>query len=387
MQVAAFGTALAGHQRLPDAPPLRARALAERDRADPGRVDRRAAACRSAYGARSTGFAQDDDGVDVALADGEPLRAQYLVGLRRRAQPGPQGGRHRLPGLGGDAQQPDRRGRADRGAAESGSAHDAVGVHGLRPMAEGAAFRVVLTERELRLRREPTLDDLRAALVRVYGTDFGVHRPDLDLALHRRDAAGRGLPRGRVLLAGDAAHIHYPAGGQGLSLGVQDAVNLGWKLAQVVHGTSPDAPARHLPRRAPPGGRPRAAAHDGADGAAAPRRALAGAASRCSRTLGDDGRAAPAPRRAASPGSTSTTTSARATRCSGGACPTSTSSRRGGRVRVFELLHDGAAGAARPRRAGGSTSRGRPGAARRRRVRRARGSSRCSAWSARRPPC
>ena len=46
---------------------------------------------------------------------------------------------------------------------------------------------------------------------------------------------------GRVLLAGDSAHVHYPAGGQGLGLGVQDAVNLGWKLAQVVNGTSPES--------------------------------------------------------------------------------------------------------------------------------------------------
>ena len=66
---------------------------------------------------------------------------------------------------------------------------------------------------------------------------------------------------GRVLLAGDAAHVHSPAGGQGLNLGVQDAVNLGWKLAQVVQGTSPGEPARHLPRRAPSGRRARAEEH------------------------------------------------------------------------------------------------------------------------------
>jgi hypothetical protein len=87
---------------------------------------------------------------------------------------------------------------------------------------------------------EPTLRDLREALTAVYGTDYGIHSPTwisrfTDMA--RQAASYR---KGRVLLAGDAAHVHYPAGGQGLNTGVQDAVNLGWKLAQVVGGTSPE---------------------------------------------------------------------------------------------------------------------------------------------------
>jgi hypothetical protein len=88
---------------------------------------------------------------------------------------------------------------------------------------------------------EPTLNDLREALLAVYGTDFGVRNPTwlsrfTDMA--RQAASYRNR---RVLLAGDAAHVHAPAGGQGLNIGVQDAVNLGWKLAQVVKGTSSES--------------------------------------------------------------------------------------------------------------------------------------------------
>jgi hypothetical protein len=86
---------------------------------------------------------------------------------------------------------------------------------------------------------EPTLRDISAALIAVYGTDYGIHSARwvsrfTDMA--RQAAAYRDR---RVLLAGDAAHVHSPVGGQGLNTGVQDAVNLGWKLAQVVKGTSP----------------------------------------------------------------------------------------------------------------------------------------------------
>jgi 3-(3-hydroxy-phenyl)propionate hydroxylase len=98
----------------------------------------------------------------------------------------------------------------------------------------------VLTERELRLDREPTLHDLRTELIAVYGTDYGIHSPRWICRftdLTRQAAAYR---ERRVLLAGDAAHVHPPLGGQGLNIGVQDAVNLGWKLAQVVKQISPD---------------------------------------------------------------------------------------------------------------------------------------------------
>jgi 3-(3-hydroxy-phenyl)propionate hydroxylase len=101
---------------------------------------------------------------------------------------------------------------------------------------------MVLTEPHLSTAAsEPTLDDVKEALVAVYGTDFGIHSPiwiSRFTDMTRQAAAYR---RGRVLLAGDAAHVHPPQGGQGLNIGMQDAMNLGWKLAQVVKGTSPDS--------------------------------------------------------------------------------------------------------------------------------------------------
>jgi len=101
--------------------------------------------------------------------------------------------------------------------------------------------RVMVTERQVAHAGEPTLDDLRDAVTTVYDSDFGMHSPTwisrfTDMA---RQAASYRV--GRVLLAGDSAHVHYPAGGQGLGLGIQDAVNLGWKLAQVIHGTSSES--------------------------------------------------------------------------------------------------------------------------------------------------
>ena len=98
-----------------------------------------------------------------------------------------------------------------------------------------------MTEQQLGPASEPTLDDLRRALVAVYGTDFGVHRPTWISRFTDATRQAASYRAARVLLAGDSAHVHYPAGGQGLSLGVQDAVNLGWKLAQVVRGTSPES--------------------------------------------------------------------------------------------------------------------------------------------------
>jgi hypothetical protein len=89
--------------------------------------------------------------------------------------------------------------------------------------------------------REPTLEDLREALVAAYGTDYGVHRPTWISRFTDACRQAASYREGRVLLAGDAAHVHGPQGGQGLNVGVQDAVNLGWKLAQVVHGISPES--------------------------------------------------------------------------------------------------------------------------------------------------
>jgi 3-(3-hydroxy-phenyl)propionate hydroxylase len=106
-------------------------------------------------------------------------------------------------------------------------------------MEDGRTVRVVTTEQQLGPGGEPTVRDLSEALIAVYGTDFGIHNPTWISRFTDMTRQAATYRAGRVLLAGDAAHVHYPAGGQGLSLGVQDAVNLGWKLAQVVNGTSP----------------------------------------------------------------------------------------------------------------------------------------------------
>jgi hypothetical protein len=88
---------------------------------------------------------------------------------------------------------------------------------------------------------EPTLQDLKDSLVAVYGTDFGAQRPRWISRFTDMCRQAATYRKGRVLLAGDAAHVHSPQGGQGLNISVQDAVNLGWKLAEVVRGTAPEA--------------------------------------------------------------------------------------------------------------------------------------------------
>ena len=106
--------------------------------------------------------------------------------------------------------------------------------------ADGGRLRVVLTERHLEHIGEPTLEDLSEALIAVDGTDHGVHSPAWISRFTDMTRQAASYREGRVLLAGDAAHVHPPQGGQGLNVGVQDAVNLGWKLAQVVRGRSPE---------------------------------------------------------------------------------------------------------------------------------------------------
>jgi hypothetical protein len=109
---------------------------------------------------------------------------------------------------------------------------------GIGPAGDGERIRVVLTEQPPVAGREPTLQDLSEGLAAAYGTDFGVHSPTWISRFTDMTRQAESYRAGRVLLAGDAAHVHPPQGGQGLNIGVQDAVNLGWKLAQVVNGTS-----------------------------------------------------------------------------------------------------------------------------------------------------
>jgi 3-(3-hydroxy-phenyl)propionate hydroxylase len=192
------------------------------------------------HGCEVTGFAQDDTGVEVRLADREPLRARYLVGC--------DGGRsliRKAAGIGFPGWDPTRSNLiAEVELTEEppqGIRHDATGVHGLHRLEDSRTFRVVVTEQQIEPGGEPGLRDLSAALIGVYGTDFGVHNPTWISRFTDTTRQAAAYRAGRVLLAGDAAHVHYPAGGQGISLGLQDAVNLGWKLAQVVDGTSPES--------------------------------------------------------------------------------------------------------------------------------------------------
>jgi hypothetical protein len=105
---------------------------------------------------------------------------------------------------------------------------------------DGDHLRIVVPEARLESGDAPTLDELRDALFVVHGTDYGVHSPTWISRFTDATRQAASYREGRVLLAGDAAHIHSPMGGQGIPLGMGDAVNLGWKLAQVVKGTSPD---------------------------------------------------------------------------------------------------------------------------------------------------
>ncbi len=191
-------------------------------------------------GREVAGIAQDDTGVDVQLSDGRSLRAGYLVGcdgggslIRKAAGIDFAGWDPTTSSLIAEVEMAEE--------PEWGIRHDALGVHGLGKLEDGERVRVVSPKQHVGPRRRPTLGDLREALIAVYGTDYGVHSP---ISISRftdmaRQAAS--YRERRVLLAGDAAHVHSPAGGQGLDIGVQDAVNLGWKLAQVVNGTSPES--------------------------------------------------------------------------------------------------------------------------------------------------
>jgi 2-polyprenyl-6-methoxyphenol hydroxylase-like FAD-dependent oxidoreductase len=202
-------------------------------------------------GREVTGFTQDDTGVDVQVSNSQSLRAEYLVGcdggrsLVRKAAgiefPGWDPTTSSLIAEVEMAEQP-----------ELGIRHDAIGVHALGRLEyeirdgevvykDGGPIRVMVTEEHLGPSSEPTLLDLSQALVVVFGTDYGVHSPTWISRFTDMTRQAATYRAGRVLLAGDAAHVHAPDGGQGLNTGVQDAVNLGWKLAQVVNRISPES--------------------------------------------------------------------------------------------------------------------------------------------------
>jgi 3-(3-hydroxy-phenyl)propionate hydroxylase len=187
-----------------------------------------------------TGLVQDTDGVAVQLGNGETIHAKYVVGA--------DGGRSVVRKAAG-IDFPGWEATTSSLIAEvevteelpTGVKYDASGIHGLSFMEDGRTVRVVSSEAQPGSTTQPTLTDLSENLRAVYGTDFGVHDPTWISRFTDATRQAAAYRSGRVRLAGDAAHIHSPAGGQGIGLGIQDAANLGWKLAQVVSGVSPDS--------------------------------------------------------------------------------------------------------------------------------------------------
>ncbi len=205
-------------------------------------------------GCEVTGFTQDDAGVNVELADGQRLRAEYLVGC--------DGGRsliRKVAGIDFPGWDPTfsclTAGVEMVDEPQLGFHHDAIGTHAFGRLEyeirngevvfkKEGPITVMVTERQIgHIGRtsEPTLRDLSEALIAVYGTDYGIHSPTWISRFTDMTRQAAAYRERRVLLAGDAAHVHPPMGGQGLNIGVQDAVNLGWKLAQVVRGTAPQS--------------------------------------------------------------------------------------------------------------------------------------------------
>ena len=190
-------------------------------------------------GSEVTSFKQDDAGVEIQRSEGGALRAKYLVGcdggrslIRKKAGiefPGWEPSTSYLIAEVEMAEEP-----------EWGIRRSEKGINAIAKL-EGGRARVVLNEGQVVRGSEPVLEDLRQALIGLYGTDYGLRSAtNVSRFTDMARQAARYRDR-RVLLAGDAAHVHSPVGGQGLNIGVQDAVNLGWKLAQVVRGISPES--------------------------------------------------------------------------------------------------------------------------------------------------
>lgn len=191
-------------------------------------------------GCEITGFVQSDAHVDIELDDGRIMRSRYLAGcdggrslVRKTAGIDFPGWAPSLSYLIYEADMIDE--------PPLGMRYGERGLYALGRLDDGSRVRGVVTEQRLERDSSPTGDQLRGALIAAYGSDFGVH--NITWLSRFTDAARQAASyrKGRVLLAGDAAHVHSPVGGQGLNIGLQDAVNLGWKLSQVVKGISPDA--------------------------------------------------------------------------------------------------------------------------------------------------
>ncbi len=212
------------------------------------------------YGVEVVGFSQDENGavdgegaddgggeivgdrpgVEVTLADGQVLGAGWLVGC--------DGGRSRIRKAAGidfpgwDATTSALIAEVEMSEEpQVGSVNDERGVRGMNVLEDGKTVRVVVTEQQVGPAGDVSLGELKGVLRSAYGTDFGVHDPIWVSRFTDSTRQAASYREGRVLLAGDSAHTHYPTGGQGIQNGIQDAVNLGWKLAQVIHGVSPES--------------------------------------------------------------------------------------------------------------------------------------------------
>jgi 3-(3-hydroxy-phenyl)propionate hydroxylase len=186
------------------------------------------------------GFTQNDTGVDVELSGDTSLRAEYLVGcdggrsvIRKAAGIDFPGWDPTTSFLIAEVEMDEE--------PEIGMRPEGGGIGPVNRQEGGGPYGVVLLEKHIGHTSEPTVEDLSEALVAAYGTDYRAHSPTWISRFTDMTRQAASYRQGRVLLAGDAAHVHGPQGGQGLNTGVQDAVNLGWKLAQVVNETSPES--------------------------------------------------------------------------------------------------------------------------------------------------
>ena len=240
-------------------------------------------------GREVTGFAQDETGVDVELSDGQSLRAQYLAGC--------DGGRSlvrkaagiEFPGWDPTTSSLIAEVELAEPPEEWGIRHDAVGMHALGRVeyeirdgeivyADSGPVGVMLTEAHVGAASEPTLRDLSEALIAVYGTDYGVHSPTWISRFTDMTRQAATYRDRRVLLAGDAAHVHSPDGATGPP---DRRAGCGESGLEAGPGGQPDIPGKppgYLPRRASPGRCPRAAHHDGARRAPPPGRTHGGLA-------------------------------------------------------------------------------------------------------------
>jgi len=186
-----------------------------------------------------TEFAQHSEGIDVKLSDGSSFAAEYLVGcdggrsaVRKRAGIEFPGWDATSSFVMAEVEMTDR--------PPIGMRPEGGGIGPVKPSEPDGPYGLVLLEPHVEYADEPTAGYVSELLEATFGTDFGMHTPTRISRFTDMCRQAASYRSGRVLVAGDAAHVHGPQAGQGLNTGVQDAVNLGWKLAQVIKHNSPD---------------------------------------------------------------------------------------------------------------------------------------------------